>query len=230
MPRRPSKRVRATASRSRAEPTVAQPRPNATDPVECFPPELLALIFSHLEHRQNVQLLRVSKLWNKMLPGLPSLTSTISFQGATAPITPTMLSVAFRRCRNPTTIKAAHLTDRSMDFLLERLQDWHNLRALCSLEVTGGIFMAWMLPFGKYDLRDISIGKNTAVTLEWICKTLLVQCPMLQAARFDKVTRDRRRDRQFVGDQDDVVLQSNTLQEVILHMGSDHKQRDIDVS
>lgn len=226
MARRSSKRVRATTPQPRPEREVTLPRPNARDPMERFPPELLALIFSHLDYRQHVQLLQVSQLWNRMLLGLPSLTSTINFRNATAPITPSMLSAAFRRCRNPTTIKAAHLTDRSMDSLLEKLQDWHMFRAFRSLEVADGMFMAWMLPLGKYDLRDISISEDTAVTLEWICNTLLVQCPMLQAARFDKVTRERH----CREGQGDVLLQSNILQEVTLHMSKDYKQRHISVS
>ena len=159
------------------------------DPVAVLPLEVLELMFSHLEYRQHIHMLRVSTAWNEVIHNLPLLLNTLNFRGATTKIKPKMLDAALQRWKMPKVAKLANLTDPSMDRLMQELQSWRKFKSLECFDVQGSLFMPWTLPLHKYNLREIVIDALSVVPLDWICNTLLRQCLNLQIARFLNVRK-----------------------------------------
>ncbi|KAJ9609201.1 hypothetical protein H2200_006973 [Cladophialophora chaetospira] len=179
-----SEQLRRTQAHIETHVALSNPR----DPITELPFEVVGLILSYLEYRQLVQLLRLSKAWKQALVSLPPLTDTLAFPETVSNITPKMLSAALKRWKLPKFLNLAKLTVPSTNAILQELQRWQKFPCLESIEVQGSLFMSWTLPLAKYKLKTISLDRETAVPMDWVCEILLPQCPILENALFDHVS------------------------------------------
>lgn len=157
------------------------------DPVKELPLEVVQLIFSFLDYKQHVQMLRVSRAWRRVIQSTRPMIDTLTFAGARKLVTPKMLHVALRRLQSPKYIRVVNLTDQASDILMKTLERYQSFRELQYLEVQNSWFLPWVLPMAKYNLKTMIIGCSRNVPIEWVC-TVLRECANLETAKFHDVS------------------------------------------
>ena len=161
----------------------------ARDPMALLPFEIIEFVMLLIEHRQHVQMLRVSRLWKRILSGMRPLIDTLAFPGSDNlnSITPKMFLAALRRISVLKTLNAIGLTWSSSDILISRLEHSQAFRSLECLEVRDAHLPLDKLPVSQYKLRRVTIDYPTKCPLDLVHK-LLEECPGLEVASFRKVT------------------------------------------
>ncbi|KAJ9605748.1 hypothetical protein H2200_009597 [Cladophialophora chaetospira] len=156
------------------------------DPMLVLPLEIVRLILSYIGYRNQIQLLRVSKTWSKILHSLPPIFDTLTFQGASKPITPEQLNVALERCTMPKQANLCNLIDASKDCVRERLSYWPKFQMLERLKLNM-FFDVWDLSVHKHNLKSLKM-RSSSVPMIWIANVLLHHCEFLETVFVDNVT------------------------------------------
>lgn len=153
-----------------------------------LPLELLPLIVQHLEYRQLIQMLRLSKSFNRLLLSLPPLIDTLVPPGAKTFITPVSMNAALDRWTSPKTVMLPTLTDASEKCLENRPKHWQTLQQLEHLEMVS-YFGIWCLPVPRYRHLKFVHLRDTAVDTKWLA-LLLRECTFLERLFADNVIPD----------------------------------------
>lgn len=167
-------------------------RSKAKDPLLILPREIINIIISLMNHRQLVQMLRLSKPWNHMLRSTLELSTVLDFSmGHDLPltamgsfqITPTMLLAGLERVSVPKSVTiASPLPVESASILITELQS-DKFNSIQTARILGGWFVPAALPLPKHNLRRLFLGDDTATPSEWVCDVVR-QCVNLEHAAF----------------------------------------------
>lgn len=166
---------------------------NAMDPLATLPLEIVEMVAVQIEYRQLVALLRVSRVWNRVLGSIRPLSDTLDLSGSSRrKISWTVVKAGLQRIsRAPRVIKAAHLTDPAAKLLRKHLEQWADFSTLRHLAVSHPNDIFNQLPLARYGLHSIEIGHKSAISLLSV-RDILWQCRTLRYATFDNVCFDGR--------------------------------------
>jgi hypothetical protein len=175
--------LRELADRTRDELSAELVLSRARDPMTALPLEIMDMVLSHLNYRQVVRMLRVSKSWNRLLSVRPPLSDTIAFPSDTVPITPYMVLVTLDRLKTPRVLKLASLTPAARVMLQHRFVATPILESLKVFMLSDPGFDTDRLSFSSVNLRKIALPHPTRCRRALVDRILL-QCWSLEVARF----------------------------------------------
>lgn len=157
------------------------------DPVAVLPDEVLEFVLLHLDFREIVSSLRVSRVWAATLPNVRPMSDTVDFRLCPRAISAASTTTALMRVRKSAkTLHLANLSDaarRSVKSLLDAYTDYPKLQTLSLLGVDWGLVL---LPFYKYSLKEIHIGDSGGVEMVTVVH-ILKTCRSLEIAKFSNV-------------------------------------------
>jgi F-box/TPR repeat protein Pof3 len=157
----------------------------ARDPMTSLPLEIMDMVLSHLNYRQVVRMLRVSKSWRRLLSDRPPLSDTIAFPSDTAvPITPYMALVTLDRLKTtPRVLKLASLTPAARIMLQNRFVATPILESLKIFMLSDRGFDTHNLSFSSVNLRKLALPHPTRCRRA-VVDRILLQCSSLEVASF----------------------------------------------
>ena len=156
------------------------------DPLAILPLEILELILSYIDFRQNIRMLRVSRSWKRLLSQIRPLTEVLSFPGSRKHITPKMLLSSLRRLKIPKIVKLTALTPPAATILEDRLRRSPAFNTLQSFEINDATIKVQALPITQWRLRTLVLDTDTSCDANLV-QQVLQSCSNLLVAKFRNV-------------------------------------------
>lgn len=164
----------------------AQSRSKFRDPFAVLPMDIIYMLTEHLDFRQAVTCLRISKTWHNTLLAIPAIWKTIDLMGTRKKIKKPIIQSCLRRMEMaPTTVRLENLTEAAVVYLRPYIKRWETVEHL-SINVPNLITLShpWTLPAR---IKTLHIGNQCPVHLR-VVDEILHFCHLLQNVRFDSIS------------------------------------------
>lgn len=182
------------------------------DPLIILPLEVVEIIFSHLRYKQLIQMLQVSRSWNKALHGVRPVINNLQFSGCFSNRTSKMLRAALDRCKVPKSVTIRYLTPDLVTMFKQKFQSWRMLENLEYLYSSSCQAVGWLSSLRKTSLKELIIYEEE-VPMSWVA-SILQECPTLTTFEVHTV----------IGGPSNFILNSSTLQNLDIRMkGQNHQ-------
>ena len=160
------------------------------DPTRSLPLEVVRMILGHLDYKDHVRLLGVSKHWKKLISSLPPITDTLDFTYARRTISWNMLRAAVRRLTSyPKNLQLAMLSEPATKYLNERLGPWCKKPIMQHLEVNDPRIELRQIAWSTLPLRTLTLGPEALVNASGL-ENILLQCRSLKSVVAESASTD----------------------------------------
>ncbi len=150
------------------------------DPTTSLPLEVVRMIASHLDYKEHVKMLRVSKHWRKLISSLPPTNDTLDFSGARRTISYNMLRAAVRRLTvYPKTMQLAMLSGPAIKYLNDRLELWCRKPTMQHVGINDRRIDLQRICWQSLPLQTLTLGMEASLH-DSALENILLQCNSLK--------------------------------------------------
>ena len=165
----------------------------ACDPMTYLPLEIVDMLLSYFDYKDQTALMRVSSVWKKLLSSRPPLNTRLDFARANRKVTFMAFHAAIRRLqRYPSNVVLANLDPRATGSARSYLQSWLTRSCLQEVELHGPDLVN-RSSLRSSSIRHLTMGAHTTATTQDVIK-ILGACSGLREACFLDVIRDAHHD------------------------------------